>query len=67
MNGCALAEKLSPLKPGMKVIYMSGYIGFRDLTSVDSDAIVLQKPFTRSSLLGKLREVLARASEHAVI
>lgn len=45
---------------------MSGYTGFRDLTYIDSGATFLQKPFTKISLLGKLREVLAQAGKSEV-
>lgn len=59
MNGPELAEALVQTRPGMKVVYMSGYTGFRDQGLIASDATVLSKPFTRDTLLRKLREVLA--------
>jgi two-component system, cell cycle sensor histidine kinase and response regulator CckA len=60
MNGRELAERVSALRPTIKVIFMSGYT---------DDAIVhhgvlnagmafVQKPLTVDLLLGKLREVL---------
>jgi two-component system, cell cycle sensor histidine kinase and response regulator CckA len=59
MNGPALAEALTQTRPGMKVVYMSGYTSFMDQGLIASDATVLSKPFTRDTLLRKLREVLA--------
>jgi two-component system cell cycle sensor histidine kinase/response regulator CckA len=59
MNGPALAEALTQTRPGMKVVYMSGYTSFMDKGLIASDATVLSKPFTRDALLRKLREVLA--------
>ena len=59
MSGPALAETLIEARPEMKVIYMSGYTSFMDQGLIASDASVLTKPFTRDTLLRKLREVLA--------
>ena len=59
MSGLALAEKLAPARPNMKVIYMSGYTGFTHPELFDSDATVLSKPVTRDALLRKVHEVLA--------
>lgn len=63
MNGRALAEKLAPIRPDMKVIYTSGYTGFSQSALIDSDLIFLPKPFTKESLLSKLREVLTPDAE----
>ncbi len=60
MNGRELRERLGTARPGLKVLFMSGYT---------DDAIVhhavlsqgtgfLQKPFTTAALARKLREVL---------
>jgi two-component system cell cycle sensor histidine kinase/response regulator CckA len=60
MNGRQVAERLSAMRPAMKVVFMSGYT---------DDAIVhhgvlnagmafIQKPLTVDLLLAKLREVL---------
>jgi two-component system cell cycle sensor histidine kinase/response regulator CckA len=57
MNGRALAAHLAPLRPEMKVVYMSGYTGFTHLGLADSVPL-LAKPFTRDVLLRKLHEVL---------
>jgi len=59
IDGRSLAEKLSQLRPNMLVVYMSGYTEFAHRELFDFDVNLLPKPFTRDSLLGKLREVLA--------
>ncbi len=62
MSGRELAGHLASVKPGMKVLYMSGYT---------DDAIVrhgvleegvdfIQKPFSLVKLAQKVREVLDR-------
>jgi two-component system cell cycle sensor histidine kinase/response regulator CckA len=63
MNGRALAEKLAPIRPDMKVIFTSGYTGFSHPALVDSELIFLPKPFTKESLLSKLQEVLLSNAE----
>jgi two-component system cell cycle sensor histidine kinase/response regulator CckA len=59
MSGLALAGKLAPARPDMKVVYMSGYTGFTHPELFDSDATVLSKPVARDTLLRKVYEVLA--------
>jgi two-component system cell cycle sensor histidine kinase/response regulator CckA len=60
MGGRELAEKLLPLHPGMKVLYVSGYTHDAILQHgvIDSGATLLQKPFTADMLARKVREVL---------
>jgi two-component system cell cycle sensor histidine kinase/response regulator CckA len=60
MSGRELAERLGPLRPDMRVLYMSGYTddaviryGIRN-----SDVAFLQKPITPHALTSKLREVI---------
>jgi two-component system cell cycle sensor histidine kinase/response regulator CckA len=59
MSGQIVAEKLTALRPGIKVIYMSGYTGYKDRGLLDQDVSVIAKPFTRDALLRKLRDALA--------
>ena len=60
MSGRELAERASEIRPGVKVLYMSGYtdniIGHHGITAAASQ--FLQKPFTPKVLAGKVREVL---------
>jgi len=62
MNGRELAERLRARRPGLKVIYMSGYTDdavVRHGVIGASDAF-LQKPFTPLALAAKVREALDR-------
>ena len=60
MNGSKVAEELGHIHPEAKVLYMSGYTGFSatDRGLVESNATLLQKPFSRDALLQKVREAL---------
>ena len=55
MNGPELVLRLIESRPGMKVVYMSGYTG--ELVAnhgIDSGIPLLEKPFTRAGLLKTL-------------
>lgn len=60
MNGRALAEKLLPRQPGMRVLYTSGYTdSFVARHGVlEEGMVLLHKPFTEEVLISKVREVL---------
>jgi hypothetical protein len=45
-------------RPQAGVIYMSGYTRFAHQDLLGPEATILAKPFTRVSLLRKIREVL---------
>jgi signal transduction histidine kinase/ActR/RegA family two-component response regulator len=64
MTGRELSEKIAALRPGIKTLFMSGYTDDDIIKSgvLDSKAAFLQKPFSRESLLQKVREVLGRAA-----
>ena len=60
MSGAELAEKLGSTRPGLHVIFMTGYAEFsaKNGEMIPAEASVLQKPFSRLTLLEKVREVL---------
>ena len=59
-NGRELAEELRRQRPDLRVLFMSGYTPDEVLREgVEADAAqFLQKPFTPSDLLRKVREIL---------
>jgi len=67
MGGPALVRKLKPLRPEVKVMFMSGYAdatpGDRDL--LDEPTMFLQKPFALAVLVDKVREALDATSARA--
>ncbi len=60
MSGPEVAERLAAVRPGLKVLYMSGYPDHPifSQTGVAAHAAFLQKPFTPNVLAQKVREVL---------
>ncbi|OGG56641.1 MAG: hypothetical protein A3F84_08440 [Candidatus Handelsmanbacteria bacterium RIFCSPLOWO2_12_FULL_64_10] len=60
MNGHELAQRLTPLRPEMKVLYISGYANDADVRqdALEGDIHLLQKPFTPEVLARRVREVM---------
>jgi PAS domain S-box-containing protein len=60
MNGRVLAERLLPKRPGMKVLYMSGYTDsfIAGHGVLEEGTHLLHKPFTEEVLISKVCEVL---------
>jgi two-component system cell cycle sensor histidine kinase/response regulator CckA len=60
MSGRELAERVRPLRPDLRILYMSGYVDDAILRhDVLEDRVpFLQKPFTAEELARKVREVL---------
>jgi len=59
MRGTELAQRLVPMYPHMKVLYMSGYA---EDAVLDDSAHFIPKPFKRDVLVRKVREVLDNSS-----
>jgi two-component system, cell cycle sensor histidine kinase and response regulator CckA len=61
ISGREVAERIVAIRPGIKVLYMSGYTDQAAVHQgiLEEDAVLLQKPFTRALLAAKLREVLS--------
>jgi hypothetical protein len=58
-----LAEQIAETRPGMKVLYMSGYTSDTVLRHgvLEAQMPFLNKPFTAAALLRKVREVFERS------
>jgi PAS domain S-box-containing protein len=65
MNGLALAERIQPQRPQVRILYMTAYAGDilqqRGVQRDDLDC--LQKPFRPAELARKVRAMLDRASK----
>lgn len=60
ISGRELADRLRPLRPGLKILYMSGYTEHAIINNgiLKEGEGFLQKPFKVKNLLEKIREVL---------
>lgn len=64
MSGGELAEQVRHLRPGIKLLFVSGYAGrtVLDHKVLDAANNFLQKPYTLKELAAKIREVLHTSS-----
>ena len=59
-DGFQLAQRISALRPGIKILYMSGYserTGNLAMDGLNPDSLI-QKPFTLEDLLDKIAKAL---------
>jgi two-component system cell cycle sensor histidine kinase/response regulator CckA len=65
-SGVELARRARALRPGLKVLYMSGYSS--DVVArqgaIEKGSLLLQKPFTRIELLEAVRKTLSSEVDH---
>jgi two-component system cell cycle sensor histidine kinase/response regulator CckA len=63
MNGPELAELASAVRPGLRVLFMSGYTDrtARLQEQFDDESAFIQKPFTPNALAQKVRERLGKS------
>jgi response regulator RpfG family c-di-GMP phosphodiesterase len=66
MGGKSLVEQMMQLRPGTRVLYMSGYPndGIVQAGILASGVTLLEKPFTREILSKRVRQVLDAPREH---
>lgn len=63
MSGRELAGRITRARPGIRVLYISGYTeAMVERQGIDSASAFLQKPFSLSALGRKVREVLDAAA-----
>ena len=60
VNGHVLAETLTAIRPGMKVLYTSGYSNHASVERVELEAgsPLIEKPFARDDLAKRVRDLL---------
>ena len=65
LNGRELARRAHEIRPGLKVVYMTGYSRNAVVHQgrVDKDVELIQKPFTQSQVALRLRTILDRAAD----
>jgi two-component system cell cycle sensor histidine kinase/response regulator CckA len=67
LSGLELAERLAPIRPAMRVLYVSGYGDPETVTRALEDPTVayLQKPFALTELAYKVKEMILRSKRPA--
>jgi PAS domain S-box-containing protein len=66
MQGPELAARLEALRPGISVVYSSGYAAGTSGPELDHDAVFLGKPFTASDMGSAVRRALGKANASAL-
>jgi DNA-binding NtrC family response regulator len=58
MGGRMMADWLQAMRPGMKMLFTSGYTDWGNNGEIDTSLEFLPKPYTPVALLRKVRDVL---------
>lgn len=58
MNGLELARRLSAVRPGTRLLFMSGYSDVLNRAGSNTNVKLLEKPFTNGELRQKVQEAL---------
>jgi hypothetical protein len=60
LSGAGLAQQLTKVRPGIRVLFMSGYPDHMvaDHGVLDQSAPLLEKPFSAAELVARVREAL---------
>ena len=58
LRGPEVAQALAPKRPGLRILFMSGYADHDSRSGVPSGANFLNKPFSGKELAAKVEEVL---------
>jgi CheY-like chemotaxis protein len=60
MNGRVLSESLAPGRPGLRVLFMSGYTDdvIARRGALETGTLFIEKPFSAAALLGSVRRAL---------
>jgi len=69
MSGPMLADKLTALQPGLKVLYISGYDNTHVVQKyvVEKGHALLAKPFTVEELRAKIQALLSKAGKTKIV
>jgi PAS domain S-box-containing protein len=60
MGGFEASQEIQKIRPGIKIVFVSGYneTPLHNQFTLDSNTILIQKPFVKKDILGKIRGVL---------
>jgi len=60
MSGSELAKNLKQVQPSIKLLFISGYVGdeINRGNGLDKDVAFVQKPFSPTALVSRVREIL---------
>ena len=64
MNGADLAQLANERYPGLKILYTSGYTENANIHESGTETRLISKPYRKTDLARKLRQVLDGESEH---